>query len=63
MTNKSAHHLRLEQALKENKEAIFRLPTNSSMKEKLRKEAVNLRIELTSEIRREFKDERALCKS
>jgi hypothetical protein len=55
--NKSSNHLRLEQALKENKEMIFRLLTRSSSSAKLhelRIEAANLTSELTTEIQQQI---------
>lgn len=62
MTNKSAYHLKLEQALKENKKSIFQLSWNSSILKELRKETTNLIKELTSEIQREYKERQKLCK-
>jgi hypothetical protein len=55
--NKSAHHLKLEQALKKKKESIYRLSSNSSIVEELRNQTVDLIKELTSEIQREYKEE------
>ena len=63
MTNKSPYHLKLEQALEENKETIFRLPVNDSTLNGLRQQAINLTKELTLEIVREHNEERGLCKS
>ncbi len=62
MTNKSAYHLKLEQALKENKKSIFQLSWNSSILKELRKETTNLIKELTSEIQREYKERQKLRK-
>ncbi len=63
MASKSSYHLKLEQALKENKETIFRLPINDSTLNGLRQQAINLTKELTLEILREYKEEGELCKS
>ncbi len=62
MRNKSAHHFQLEQALKENKESIYRLPSNSSSVNELRKQTAKLIKELTSEIQREYKEQQKLGK-
>jgi hypothetical protein len=62
VTNKSAYHLKLEQALKENKKSIFQLSWNSSILKELRKETTNLIKELTSEIQREYKERQKLRK-
>jgi hypothetical protein len=63
VASKSSYHLKLEQALKENKETIFRLPINDSTLNGLRQQAINLTKELTLEILREYKEEGELCKS
>jgi hypothetical protein len=60
LTTKSADHLRLEQEIKETKESIYRLPSNSSTIEGLRKQAIDLIKKLTYEIRREFFEEQKL---
>jgi hypothetical protein len=62
VTNKSAYHLKLEQALKENKKSIFQLSWNSSILKELRKETTNLIKELTLEIQREYKERQKLRK-
>jgi hypothetical protein len=51
--NKSTYHLRLELALKENKQMIARLLPSFSLLVELRKQAKNLTRELTYEMRRE----------
>ncbi|CAF3107587.1 unnamed protein product [Rotaria sp. Silwood2] len=54
---KSKHHLKLEQALEENKKTIFRLLSNSSTVVELRKQTNYLIKELTLEIKREFNEQ------
>jgi hypothetical protein len=63
LINKSANHLRLEQALKENKEVILRSLANALTITELRKQAGDLTKELGAEIQREYKEEQELCKS
>ncbi|CAF3220411.1 unnamed protein product [Rotaria socialis] len=57
VTSKSKNHLRLEQALKENRKTIFRSLSNSFTMAELRNETNNLMTELRSEIQREFKQQ------
>jgi hypothetical protein len=63
VTRKTASHLRLEQALKQNKETILRSLVNGSMINELRRQASSLTDELTTEIKREYKEEQEFCKS
>ena len=60
--NKSSLHLELEQALKENKQTIFRMPSNSSDLYELRRQAANLTRALSVEIRREYQQEQQVRK-
>ncbi len=57
VTNKSPHHLKLEQVLKEKKEIIYRLSSNSSTVAELRRQTANLIKQLTSEIQREYEEQ------
>jgi len=61
--NKSAHHLRLELALEQNKKLISRLRSYSSRLLELREQGINLTTELTYEIQREIKEQQESSKS
>jgi len=61
--NKSAHHLRLELALEQNKKLISRLRSYSSRLLELREQGINLTTELTYEIKREIKKQQESRKS
>jgi hypothetical protein len=63
VTSKSAYHLRLEQALKKNKKAIFRSQANGLLIDELREQAHTLTTVLAVEIKREFEEEQEFCKS
>jgi CRISPR/Cas system-associated protein Csx1 len=63
VTEKSEYHIKLEEALKENKESIAQLPWNSSSLIELRTQANYLIRELTSEIQREYKEGQELGRS
>ncbi|CAF4172144.1 unnamed protein product, partial [Rotaria sordida] len=58
--NKNEHHLRLEQALEQNRKAIFQLLPNSSTMIELRNQTRYLIMELTSEIQREFEEQKKI---
>jgi hypothetical protein len=63
VTSKSAYHLRLEQALKENYEVILQPLENALTINELRKQASILTTKLGIEIKREFREKKDLCKS
>ncbi len=56
VTEKSQYHIKLEQALEENKKSIYQLPWNSSSLIGLRNQTRYLIKDLTFEIRREYKE-------
>jgi BarA-like signal transduction histidine kinase len=62
VTNKSSHHLKLEEALQKNKEIIFQLPSNSLTVAELRRQTAKLIKKLTSEIQREYEEQEKLRK-
>ena len=55
---KSALHLELEQALKENKQTVLRLSLNSSDLVELRRRATELTRALSIEVRREHEQQK-----
>jgi hypothetical protein len=63
VTEKSQYHIKLEQALEENKKSIYQLPWNSSSLIGLRTQARYLIRNLTSEIQREYKGRQELGKT
>ncbi len=63
VTEKSQYHIKLEQALKENKKSIYQLPWNSSSLIGLRTQARYLIRNLTSEIQREYEERQELGKT